>query len=124
MSEPCLRTDRTLSPTDLHFLRSLVWPVVGSADTPPHVRECEQCGADVSWLGPKTRFCEQCSYIRTRENQKRYWREHHPKDVKRCLGCGEDISGMHGRRRRCVPCQQDYERGRQREKARRARCAV
>jgi len=86
--EVMLRADKVLSPTDLHFLLTHVWPVVGLDASPAH--PCRTCGRDVTGLAV---YCEQCAYKRTRENQKRYWREHNPQPEKFCLDCGEDITG-------------------------------
>jgi len=116
--EVMLRADKVLSPTDLHFLLTHVWPVVGLDASPAH--PCRTCGRDVTGLAV---YCEQCAYKRTRENQKRYWREHNPQPEKFCLDCGEDITGMHGLRKRCIDCQQEHEKARNRESARARRAA-
>ncbi len=77
MTSPLLRTDRTLSENDAHFLAEEVWPVCGSralsesdmAMIRTHDGTCRRCGCVVDMAKC---YCPVCRAIMRAETYRRY----------------------------------------------------
>lgn len=111
-----LRADKVLSPADLRFLATQVWPVVGTGpDMTSISRPCANpsCGRDLSHRPANAKFCEDCAEDR-RRTFNRDFRRRVP-GVRLCPDCGADISDRHGRAERCIDCAQAKDREQSRE---------
>ena len=75
-----------------------------------HMRNCIDCGSDISYRGNRSIRCEECQKIATRDNINSWKREHRYKktpDQRFCLTCGMDISDTHYHTEFCKKCSKD-----------------
>lgn len=71
--------------------------------SPPPVRACRRCGADIAHLNGRIWYCEVCEPLGRQAVREKGWAEKRTA-ARVCLDCGTDISACHLNAVRCEAC--------------------